>query len=275
MTVVSLGMQARVPEVLAFLAAPGKVFRSLAAMLLVMPAFAVLFVLLTDLPPPVKLALVALSLSPIPPILPRKQLKAGAEGGYVFGLLVAAALAAIVFVPAAIEAVERIFGIPLQMSPVDVARIVGMTVLGPLLVGMLIGALAPSFAGTVAGPLSRFSTGLLGLGAVLILVKVGPAMLSLVGGGTILAFVGFTMVGLAAGHLLGGPAPGDRGALAIATATRHPGVALAIASVNFPDEKLVLPAVLIYMLVGIVLSIPYMKWLDRKATRGNEGRPDR
>jgi bile acid:Na+ symporter, BASS family len=48
--------------------------------------------------------------------------------------------------------------------------------------------------------------------------------------------------------------------LALATSSRHPGVALAIATANFPDEKLVLPAVLMFLLAGAILSIPYVKW---------------
>lgn len=266
LTVVSLGMQVRFADIVKFLAAPRQLFRALVAVLVVMPACAVLFVSLTDLPPAVKLALVALSLSPVPPILPRKQLKAGGDSGYVFGLLVAAALAAIVFVPVALEVIGRIFGMSLQISPLGVAKVVLLTVLGPLAVGMLIGAVLPALAARSAGPLGHFATGLLGLGIVLILVKTGPAMLSLVGNGTVIAFMAFTAVGLAVGHLLGGPTPGDRGALAIATATRHPGVALTIASVNFPDQTLALPAVLMYMLIAIVLSMPYMRWLKKKSS---------
>jgi bile acid:Na+ symporter, BASS family len=48
--------------------------------------------------------------------------------------------------------------------------------------------------------------------------------------------------------------------LALATSSRHPGVALAIASTNFPDQKLVLPAVFLFMIAGAILSIPYVKW---------------
>jgi BASS family bile acid:Na+ symporter len=55
-------------------------------------------------------------------------------------------------------------------------------------------------------------------------------MISLVGNGTILALGAFTLAGLAAGHLLGGPNRDDCTVLALATASRHPGVALAIAS---------------------------------------------
>jgi BASS family bile acid:Na+ symporter len=71
-----------------------------------------------------------------------------------------------------------------------------------------------------------------------------------------------------AGHWLGGPDPDDRTALAIAASMRHPGVALAIARLNFPDEKLVPAAVLLFILVNLVVTLPYNVW-RRRARAGH------
>jgi BASS family bile acid:Na+ symporter len=38
---------------------------------------------------------------------------------------------------------------------------------------------------------------------------------------------------------------------------RHPGVALAIAGINFPAERLVPATVLLFLLVNLVLTVPY------------------
>jgi BASS family bile acid:Na+ symporter len=89
------------------------------------------------------------------------------------------------------------------------------------------------------------------------------AMVSLVGNGTIVAIVAFSLVGLVVGHLLGGPDSDDCAVLALATASRHPGVALAIASANFPGEKVVPAAVLLYLIVSAIVSIPYLTWRRR------------
>jgi len=70
-------------------------------------------------------------------------------------------------------------------------------------------------------------------------------------------------VGLVVGHLLGGPDPNNRTILALATATRHPGVALVIAAGNFPGQKLVLPALLLYLIVCSLASAPYVMWRRR------------
>ena len=88
----------------------------------------------------------------------------------------------------------------------------------------------------------------------------GPAAISLVGNGTLLAIAIFVTVGLIAGALLGGPNASDRTVLALSTASRHPGIALAIARANFPNEKLVLPAILLYLIVNALLSWIFLKW---------------
>jgi len=260
LTVVALGLEATPADVLALLRRPALLFKSLLAMDVIMPAVAVGLAYTFALHPAVKIALVALALSPVPPILPKKQFKAGGSSNYVHGLLVAAALVAIVFVPLALEVVERVFGVALQIAPMRVAKIVLITVLAPLVIGLGIKQLAPGLAASVARPLGLTATVMLAVGALAIVVSAWPAMMSLVGNGTLAAFGVFVIVGLAAGHLLGGPDREDRSVLALASSSRHPGVALMIASANFPDQKLVLPAVLLFMIAGAIVQLPYMKW---------------
>jgi BASS family bile acid:Na+ symporter len=72
-------------------------------------------------------------------------------------------------------------------------------------------------------------------------------------------------VGLAVGHGLGGPDPHGRTVLALATAARRPGVALAIASANFLADKAILPAFPLYLVFGAILAIPYVIWRTRVA----------
>jgi BASS family bile acid:Na+ symporter len=87
-------------------------------------------------------------------------------------------------------------------------------------------------------------------------------MWALVGNGTLVAIAAFVVLGLAIGHVLGGPNPHDRSVLALATASRHPAIALTIAQTNFPNQPVV-PAILIYLILGVVLGIPYIKWRQR------------
>jgi BASS family bile acid:Na+ symporter len=139
------------------------------------------------------------------------------------------------------------------------------TVLGPLIAGVVLRSLRPSFAENAAGPLAKISAILLILCVLPILPGALPKVWLLVGDGALASFAAFVLVGLAAGHLLGGPDPEDRSVLAIATASRHPAVALAIAASSFPDEKLVVPAILMYLLVNALVSSLYLFWCKRHA----------
>ena len=71
------------------------------------------------------------------------------------------------------------------------------------------------------------------------------------------ALTGLAIVGLAVGHALGGPVPADRTALALATATRHLAVALAVGtsgSIVRADQKSMLGIILLYLIVATVIS---------------------
>jgi hypothetical protein len=99
-------------------------------------------------------------------------------------------------------------------------------------------------------------------------------MWSLVGGGTLLALAGFVVVGLAVGHWLAGERAEDRTVLALSTATRHPGVAMALAGAVAaeaarPEGRLVAPAILLYLLIGAIVSAVYLA-IRRKSARGAE-----
>jgi BASS family bile acid:Na+ symporter len=115
----------------------------------------------------------------------------------------------------------------------------------------------------IAPTAARVGNVLLLAGLLAVLVVTGPAIVSLVGNGTVLVIAAVVLAGLAAGHWLGGPDPDDRTALAIASSMRHPGVALAIARLNFPEERLVPAAVLLFLLVNVIATLPYGVWRRR------------
>jgi len=105
----------------------------------------------------------------------------------------------------------------------------------------------------------------LGLWVIVIpvIVSLWPAISTLAGDGALLAMALTSAAGLAAGHLLGGPGLGDRGALAQTAVTRHPGIAILIANAAGGDKR-VTAAVIAFMLVGLVVAIPYQVWLSRR-----------
>jgi BASS family bile acid:Na+ symporter len=262
--VLGLGLHATPEDATYLFRHPRLIMRAWLAMGVVVPFFAAVLAAAFDLYPPVEIALLLLAVSPVPPILPGKQLKSGGHTNYVYGLLVAAALFAIVLVPLMIEILGWIFQREAHISPAVIAKIVLISVLVPLLVGLMVRRFAPALAERMAPLVTRLGTVLLIVGLLPILVSAGPGIMSLIGNGTILAIAAVVGAGLVAGHVLGGPDPDNRTALAIASSMRHPGVALAIANANFPGEKLVFAAVLLFVLVNAVVTIPYVNWSKRR-----------
>jgi BASS family bile acid:Na+ symporter len=204
-----------------------------------------------------------LALSPVPPVLPGKQMKAGGSADYVLGLFIISAAVAIVTVPAGVEVIGRIFGRELVVPLGTTARVVGTSVLLPALAGLALGHAAPTLAARIAAPLSKVSTGLLVALLVPVVIMGWDRLLVHVGNYTILVIVLFVAAGLLTGHLLGGPRTEDRAALALATASRHPGVALAVLHAVAPEAGDVAPVVVLYLLVAAMASPPYLAWCRR------------
>ena len=264
LNVFAIGLKAGVHDATYMFRRPGKLAKALLAMNILMPLFAIAFVLAFHLKHAVEVALVALAVSPVPPILPRKLRKAGATESDTIGLLVAVGILAIVFVPAAMEILERVFHVPLRMTFASVAALIFITIILPLALGIAVHTLAPVAADRLVNPIAKIASITLLLSAVVILFSGAPAIWELAGNGTLVAIAAFVLVGLLIGHFVGGPKPENRAGLAMATASRHPGIAIALAVANFPEEKLAISAVLLYLLVNILVSIPYHILTKRK-----------
>jgi BASS family bile acid:Na+ symporter len=265
--VLSFALLATWRDATSLLSKPSQLLRSLLAMNVVLPLFVAASVAVFVLRPPVAIALLALSVSPVPPFLPQKQLKLVGRQEYVYGLLATTSLLSIVLAPLTIVLIGIAFSRKVSIAPVAIGRTVALTVLIPFALGLIIRRLRPTIALRASPLASRVGIVLLVAAFVPVIITMWPAMISLIGDGTLLAIVAFIVVGLALGHLLGGPEPEDRTVLALATATRHPGVALVIAAGIFPDEKLVAPALLLYLLVGAIASAPYVMWRKRRHHR--------
>lgn len=239
---------------------PSLLIRSMLSMNVLMVAFAIIVALVFPLPRTIEIALIALAVSPVPPILPGKQTKAGGSYSYAISLLVAASIVAIVLAPVSVGVAGSIFGLESGISPGKVASIVILSIILPLGAGILMRFWLPEIGERIARPISSAATILLVLAVLPVLFSAWPAVWALTGSGLVLVLVAFTLVGLAVGHLLGGPNDNERAVLALATATRHPGVAIAIVSLNFPDEKAALAVILYHLVFGALASIPYVRW---------------
>jgi bile acid:Na+ symporter, BASS family len=270
--VFSLGLRTATRDATFHFRQPLVLLRSLVAMVVVMPVLAGVVVHALNLLPPVEVTLVVLSVSPVPPILPKREIAAGGLHSHAIGLLVATAVTSIVTVPAAVELFGWAFDQPHRIPATTIARIVGTTILLPLAAGMILRLVRPGFADRLANPISRTGSALLVAGIVPVLFFQGAALLSLIGNGTLMAMAVFAIAGMTAGFLMGGPEWTSRIVLSLSTTLRHPGVAMTIASANFPDQKLVLPAILLYMIVSLLVSSAFLAVASQRHKKAIGGR---
>ena len=262
--VVSLGLRARFADATFLFRHPRLLVHALLSMNVIMPLLAVWAAVVFSLTPVIKLALVCLAMSPMPPFLPANAMKAGGARSYTVGLLTAASVLAIVFIPVTLSIFEAVFGLPSRVPLGRIVRLAEIGILLPLLVGIAVRHLSPGFATRATKPAARLAGLMLIAALVPIVVTAGPAMWSLVGNGTLLAIVLLTLIGGAIGHWLGGPRLEDRAVLAMATASRHPAVAIAIASSAFPGEPKIGAAVLLAVVVGAIVAVPYSRWMKHR-----------
>lgn len=264
LTVLAVSLNARPSDATHLLRHPLLLLRSLVAMNVVMPAVALLFTILFELNPPVKLALITLAVSPVPPFLPNKAIKSGGDSAYVVGLLTTMAALSIIIIPLTMAFFGSLFGLPIAIRATTIANIVGTGILLPVAVGIGLRWVAPVLADKLTKPIGIGASVLLVGSVIPILIRAWPAMGSVVDDGTLFAIVGITVIGVAVGHTLGGPARESRSVLALATACRHPAVAYAIATTVFPNEKLVGAALLADLIIAGIVTVPYVR-LSRRA----------
>jgi BASS family bile acid:Na+ symporter len=260
LSVFALGLEATIRDIIHLLLKPQRLILPFISIYVVVPLTAgIIISIFSNIHPAAKIAIFALSVSPIPPLLPKKQLKTGGTISYIIGLLFTMSLLAIVVIPLLVELFEIAFNRPGGISPNAVAQVVLMVILIPLAIGLIFRSIFPSFAKKAAKPILSIGSIFLLLGSLFIVFNALPTMITLVGNGTILAIFLFVCVALGIGHSFGGKDPDKRTALALSTVSRHPGMALAIASINFPEQKLSSAAVTLYLIINAVVTITYLK----------------
>jgi BASS family bile acid:Na+ symporter len=261
--IISVGLDAELDDLLYVVRRPILLAKAVLAVNVIVPVAAALLVFLFPLAPVARAGVLMMAVSPVPPVAPVKELKVGAERCYAYGVYCALILLAIVIVPITVAILGRAYGVDVVLPVPLVARNVLLTVLLPLAVGLGVHRFFPGLARRLQPLLRALAMVLLLLAAAPLFVVAWPAIMGLVGNGTVLAMALTAAVGLAAGHLLGGPARANRAALAVTAAMRHPGIALMIAKTNNAD-KAVTAAILAMLIVGAVMATLYQLWAKRR-----------
>jgi BASS family bile acid:Na+ symporter len=262
--IVAIGLDSRLNDLAYLWRRPGLLLRSLLAMYVLIPLLALAVAKTLTLPAGATVALLVLAVSAGAPLLPRKLMHIG-DGDYIFGLSVTSSLLAIVTVPLWVAVIGPQFGRDIELAPMRVASVIVTSFIAPLAAGMVLGRLLGKYAERIGDVLMTVA-GLVLSASALVLLGLNWQVFEIAGWKFIVALAVFAASALAIGHLLGGPAPDNRTALAVACATRHVGIAILLASL-VPGPRI---AVLVagYFLASMLVSVPYMRW-RRRADSGS------
>jgi bile acid:Na+ symporter, BASS family len=269
-----VGMTSAAAEVTELLRRRGLLLRSLLGTLVVVPLLAVVLVRGLALPNAVSTGLLVTAISVGPVAALEKSQAKGAARRFALRLNIVLLALSLLFVPFTIWVIGAAFQREAYLSVADVARVILPLQLFPLLAGLAVGRLAPSFA-TRAGGLLAAATNLI-LGAVLVLVLVtflGPLLALGWRVLAVLATLGSSCMLVA--HLLGGPEATDRRVLASFMALRFPTLALALAELSVHGRDAV-PTVVGYLFCsGIAYSLysAALGHFERHARPPTDSRP--
>jgi len=233
------------------------------AVIVPVPAVAVLWVKGFGLVGPVAAGIVLMAISPGAPIALRRALEAGGHRGVAPALHLAIVMLAVVTVPASVAILDWIFAADFAVTPFHIGRQVFFSQLLPLALGAALRAFGPALAARLEPLLARVgSVLLLVLGAFLLADS--PAIIADVGWAPTIAGVGMTVCSLAIGWTFAWRDAEVRPAAAVAAAMRNPGLALVIATVNHAPAG-VTSAVIGYTLGLAVTIVAFLQWRKRSA----------
>ncbi|MDO8974448.1 bile acid:sodium symporter family protein [Reyranella sp.] len=258
-----IGLDSTLHDAVRLFRHPALLLRSLLAMYVLVPLAAVGLVILLPLPPGAEAGLLVLAVSAGAPLLPRKLLGIG-DGAYTFSLVTVSSVLAVILVPFWLEMLGPLFPRLPRLAPERTALILGESFFLPLLAGMAVRRFFPKFAAWTGGRVVGLAGLAMTLAAVVLLAVNWHVVLEVRWQG-IAALALLILMALVIGHLVGGPQEENRSALAVACATRHIGVAVAVAT-SLPGGRTAV-VISIYIAVSVAITLPYTRWRRVVAAR--------
>jgi predicted Na+-dependent transporter len=223
--------------------------------------------LLESLSVPARMAIALMAVSPSAPLTLRKAGRQGGDRELAAVLQLLAAAAAVVTIPLLADLYRAVFDLSgWDIQPLPVARQVLLIQGLPLALGLLVRRRLPRLAEKLEGPLDRAANLLLLVVMTVILVRSWPLLQAFLAANLpgIACIALMVLLALAIGWLLSGPGLQERTTVAVVTSTRNPGLALLFASTHAADVSGLKLAILVYVLVTLLLSLPFLRlhrWL--------------
>jgi len=236
------------------------VILALLANFVLVPLLAYVIIKVIPLEEPLQIGVILMATAAGAPFIPK--LVQGAKGNvaYAVGLMFLIMVVTIFYLP---------FVLPLllpgvEINPWDIAKSLIVTMLVPLVIGMLIKSHSPDVADHWAPVMNKISS--LSI-LILLVVGLGLNISNIIGfigtrgiGAMVLLIVGALVIGM----LCGGRDPGVRSAMGLSTANRNGAAALLVATQNFSGTD-TLPFVLVGVVVMLLILLPVAKRMGANA----------
>lgn len=217
---------------------------------------------------PVRLGIGLMAVCPSAPLTLRKAGRQGGDRELAALLQLLAAAAAIVTIPLLANLYRTLFQLSgWSIDPLEVARQVLLVQGLPLSLGVLVRRRLPRLAERLEAPLDRAANLLLLTLLALILGRAWSGLRTFLAANLVglAAMALMVLLALAIGWLLSGPGLRERTTVAMVTSTRNPGLALLFASGHASGVVGLKLAILVYVLLTLLLSLPLLK-LSRRLT---------
>ena len=260
-SMLAVGVSLTVGQILAPLRNSRLVSLALLANFVLMPLGALMIARLLRLDEPLGIALLLLGTAAGAPFLPKLAGIAKSNLAFAVGLMVLLMVLTVGYMPLVLPLL--IEGV--SVDPAKIARSLVLLMLLPLGAGLLVKARFCHLADGIRNTLNRISSLSLALLIVLLLMTNIQNVIGLFGTRGILASILFLLGGVGIGWLLGGPAFGTKGALALGTAQRNIAAALVVGGKNFDDPN-VLVMVVVVAVVGLLILMPLARVLGSRRT---------
>ena len=264
----SAGLRMAPSHLVYFRDKPALLFRSLLAVIVLVPVAALLIVFLLHPSDKAAVGLAILASSPAASLMLLRASKTSGRLDFIASLHFSLALLSIITTPVTLALMSKALGFSAGVDAAEIAKLVLKIIVLPVGLGLLLRARFSVAADRIVVPLSRFGWIVLVL-MILLILPLTIRFIFEMEISSYIAIIAFLVSALAIGHFSVPEESGERTALALESAGRNPGFALVIAQLNFTPDKAV-PFLIPYLIVFMALSAAYIIWRKRLTAKGSE-----
>ena len=262
-SMLSIGLAARIAEIIAPMRHPVWVLRALIANFVLAPGVALAITAVLPLEPGYELGLLLLGFAAGAPFLPKVADIGRAHVPTATALMVLLMAGSVVAMPLALPLLVK----GLQVNPLRIAAPLVVLMLAPLLLGMAAQCFVPQAGAKLLPALTKVSN--ISFVAVVILICGTnlTALVGVVGSGAIGAAILFVSMLFAGAWIIAEPDAAGRRLLGYATAGRNIGAALVTAGASSAEPRAVV-MLIVTGVVGLVLLLAAATWARRRDGTG-------